>query len=228
MTSIPRTVSDQPAPPIGDGPVRGLPKPTERRRRPLLVIVGVLVAALAATLVAVTLNAVTQTQLVWQTSVSVVRGEPVTEDQLEPVAVPLAAADTLLSASVESQGALTDGLVWSIDLPSGQLLSEPLMVDRLPIDPGQALVGLRLEPGGFPIAGLQPGDAVRVVGTDDGDATTSAPPVLVERATVEAVAALADQGPSSPRLVTVQVPADRAAAVAAAGMAGQVSLAVVP
>lgn len=224
MTLPPRTVSDQPAGRIGDGPVGGLPEPTRPRRRPVLILVGVVVAALAAAVVAVALNAVTQTQLVWQTSVAVVRGEPVTERQLEPVEVPAAAAGTLLAASVESQAALTDGAVWATDLPAGQLLSGALTVEGLPIDPGQALVGLRLDPGGFPTVGLRPGDAVKVVDTARDRDTT----VLVDRATVEAAVELTDQGPSSPRLVTVQVPQDRAADVAAAAAAGQVALVVVP
>lgn len=227
MTSTPGSLTDEPAPSTGDGPVRGLPEPTKRRRRPVLVIVGVLVAALAATLVAVSLNALSQTRLVWQTSTSVVRGGPVTQDQLEPVEVPLEAADTLLAASVESMEAVTDGLVWAADLPPGQLLSAPLMVDLLPIEAGQSLVGLRLEPGGLPTAGLQPGDAVQVVAATGG-ADSSVPTVLVDRGIVEAVVLLTEQNAAGARLVTVQVPADRAAAVAGSGLAGEVALVVVP
>jgi hypothetical protein len=53
------------------------------------------------------------------------------------------------------------------------------------------------------------------------------PRVLVERAVIESVAELSDQGVASDRLVTLSVPAEAAAAVANAGSAGRASLAVV-
>lgn len=224
MTPPVVTGSTSTRPGTGSGSVTGLAQPA-RRRRPLLVIVGVVVAALAALIVAVALNSVSETVLVWSTSSPVARGQPVTETALEPVEAPVSVADGLVAASVESRARLTSGRVWAADLPAGVLLSDALMVGQLPMSAGQALVGLRLDPGGFPTVGLRPGDAVQVVAVaDDG----GEPRLLVDRGTVEAVVVLAEQGPASPRLVTVQVPADRAAAVATAGLAGQVSLVVVP
>lgn len=204
--------------------VQGLPKPA-RRRRPLLVVVGLVVATLAAALVAALLGAATATSLVWATADEVQRGQAVEPDDLVAVEVnESTAADSLLQASVESRDRLL-GRVWAADLPAGQLLSEALTSERLPVDDGQALVGLRLGPGAFPAAGLRPGDVVMVIATSAQQGT--APRVLVERAVVESVAELGEQGVASDRLVTLSVPASAAAAVADAGSAGRASLAVV-
>ena len=204
-------------------PVAGLPKPA-RRRRPLLVVVGLVVATLAAALVAALLSAATATTLVWSTSTEVFRGHPVEPDQLVAVEVNEGTADSLLSASVESRDRLV-GRVWAADLPSGQLLSDALITERLLVADGQALVGLRLGPGAFPAAGLRPGDVVQVIATSVQQGEP--PRVLVEAAVIESVAELGDQGVASDRLVTLSVPADAAAAVANAASAGRASLAVV-
>lgn len=202
-----------------------MPSPA-RRRRPVLVIVGLVLAALAATLVAAALNAASARTLVWATATAVARGQPVEPDGLQPVEVAADAAAGLVPATVTSRDELT-GRVWAADLPAGQLVSSALTVQQLTVADGMALVGVRLDPGGFPSAGLRPGDAVQVVasaGPQGGDDSQ----VLVERGLVEAVVVLSDQGAAAPRLVTLSVPAARAAAVAAAGTAGRVSLAVVP
>jgi len=188
------------------------------------VVVGLVVATLAAALVAALLSAATATTLVWSTSTEVFRGHPVEPDQLVAVEVNEGTADSLLSASVESRDRLV-GRVWAADLPSGQLLSDALITERLLVADGQALVGLRLGPGAFPAAGLRPGDVVQVIATSVQQGEP--PRVLVEAAVIESVAELGDQGVASDRLVTLSVPADAAAAVANAASAGRASLAVV-
>lgn len=205
------------------GKVPGLPTPA-RRRRPILVIVGLVVATLAVALVAALLNAATATTLVWATAGEVSRGHPVEPDDMVAVEVNETTADSLVAATVESRDSLV-GQVWAADLPPGQLLSSALVTQRLPVGDGQALVGLRLGPGGFPAAGLRPGDVVLVI--ESTVQQGQQPTVLVEGAVVESVAELGDQGVASDRLVTVAVPADAAAAVANAGSAGRASLAVV-
>lgn len=203
--------------------IQGLPKPA-RRRRPLLVMVGLVVATLAVALVAALLSAATATTLVWSTAADVFRGDPVQPDDLVAVEVNESTSDSLLAASVESRDRLV-GRVWAADLPAGQLLSEALTSERLPVGDGQALVGLRLGPGAFPAAGLRPGDVVMVIATSAQQGEQ--PWILVERAVIESVAELSDQGVASDRLVTLSVPAEAAAAVANAGSAGRASLAVV-
>lgn len=204
-------------------PVAGLPKPA-RRRRPLLVVVGLALAASAAALVAALLNAATATTLVWATAADVSRGHLVEPDEVVAVEVSASAAERLLTATVESRDRLA-GRVWAADLPAGALLSPALVAERLLVDDGQALVGLRLDPGAFPVAALRPGDVVMVA--EAALQPDEEPRVLVDAAVVESVAVLGDQGVAAARLVTLSVPAETAAAVANAGSAGRASIAVV-
>ena len=204
--------------------VNGLPKPA-RRRRPVLVVVGLVLAASAAALVAALLSAASATTLVWATASDVSRGHPVEAEQLIAVELSASAAGRLVPATTESRDELIDR-VWAIDLPAGELLSPALVSDRLAVTDGQALVGLSLDPGGFPVAGLRPGDAVMVV--EAALQPDEEPRVLVDSAIVESVAVLGEQGVASARLVTLSVPAEAAAAVANAGSAGRASIAVIP
>ena len=201
----------------------GLPKPA-RRRRPLLVVVGLVLAASAAALVAALLSAASATTLVWATAGDVSRGHPVEAEQLVAIELSASASDRLVAATTESRDELI-GQVWAVDLPAGELLSPALVSERLAVSAGQALVGLSLDPGDFPVAGLRPGDVVIVVeaALQPGDE----PRVLVDSATVESVAVLGEQGVASARLVTLSVPAETAAAVANAGSADRASIAVV-
>ena len=203
--------------------ITGVPKPA-RRRRPLLVVAGLVLASLAAALVTALLNAATAMTLVWATGTDVSRGHPVEPQQLVGVEVSTSAAEPLVAATVESRDQLT-GQVWAVDLPERQLLSPALVSERLTVAPGQALVGLRLEPGNFPVAGLRAGDAVMVIEATPQPGQPGS--VLVDSAIVESVAILGDQGISAARLVTVAVPEDAAAAVASAASAGRASIAVV-
>ncbi len=205
------------------GQLNGLPKPA-RRRRPLLVVVGLVLAASAAALVAALLSAATATTLVWATAADVSRGHPVDAEELVAVEVSASAAERLVAATTESRDELI-GRVWAVDLPAGELLSRALVTERLVVTDGQALVGLQLAPGEFPVAGLRPGDVVMVV--QAAGQQGESPRVLVESAIVESVAVLGDQGEASARLVTLSVPAEAAAAVANAGSAGRALIAVV-
>lgn len=204
--------------------ISGLPD-APRRRRPLLIAGGLLLALVTAAVVAVVFQSVTATTLVWTTAVDVQRGTPVGEAQLEAVEVPAAAADRLESASIESRDGLV-GQVWTADVPAGQYVTSAVVSSQVEVAPGMGLVGLRLDPGALPITGLQTGDTVMVV-LAPGEAGGQVE-VLVDQATVESVVVLSDQGPASPRLVTVAVPTGSADEVAAAGVAGEAALVVVP
>jgi hypothetical protein len=201
----------------------GLPRPA-RRRRPLLVLVGVVLAASAAALVAALLNAATATTLVWATGAEVRRGHVVAAEELVAVEISASAAERLLVASAASRDELV-GRVWTVDLPAGELLSPALVAERLVVADGRALVGLRLGPGEFPIAGLRPGDAVMVV--EAAVQHDARPAVLVAAAVVESIAVLGDQGVAASRLITLSVPVEDAAAVANAGSAGRASIVVI-
>lgn len=204
------------------GALNGLPKPA-RRRRPILVLVGLALAALAAALVAALLNAATAATLVWATAVDVSRGHVVEADELVAIEVSASVADRLVAATPESRDRLV-GQVWATDLPAGELVSQALVSERLVVAAGQALVGLSLGPGALPVSGLRPGDVVMVV--EAAAQPGEEPRVLVDSAVVESVAVLGDQGVAASRLVTLAVPAESAPAVANAGSAGRASIAV--
>lgn len=68
------------------------------------------------------------------------------------------------------------GRVALVNLAPGTILSDSLVADSPTLDDGEGIVGLSLEPGGYPAMGLSPGDRVNVVRTVDpaepvGDAT---------------------------------------------------------
>jgi hypothetical protein len=111
--------------------------------------------------------------------------------------------------------------LWAADLSPGALISPGLIVERLEVGAGEALVGLALPPGGWPSASLRAGDTVMVVGTGDASG------VLVDRANVDSITPLGD-AVSGTRLVTVAVAEAAAAEVAAAAASGEVVLVVVP
>lgn len=205
------------------GPVAGLPKPA-RQRRPLLVVFGLVLAVLSAALVAALLNAAAATTLVWATTTDVSRGQVVDIGELVAVEVASSAAGSLVEASVASRAQLA-GQLWAADLPAGHLLSPALVVERVAVAQGRALVGLRLNPGEFPIAGLRPGDLVQVI--EAATQLGETPQVLVDAAVVESVAVLGDQGTAAARLITLSIPVESAASVTNAGSAGRASIAVV-
>lgn len=204
--------------------VTGLPD-APRRRRPLLIAGGLLLALVITAVVAFVFQAVTATTLVWTTASEVQRGTPIDQAQLEAVEVPAAAADRLVAASIESRDDLV-GQVWTADVPAGQYVTSAVVAPQITIAPGTGLVGLRLDPGALPLTGLQSGDTVMVVAASSQAGAQVE--VLADEVTVESVVVLSDQGPASPRLVTVAVPDDLADEVAAAGMAGAAALVVVP
>lgn len=208
----------------GRARVAGMPA-ANQRRYPLLVVGGIVLTAVATVVVLAALNVARAQTLVWSTAADVDRGQPVTAQQLVAVEVAAETAGSLLAATVESRQQLVRR-VWVADLPAGQLLSPALTVERLEVAEGRALVGLRLEPGALPTVGLRPGDVVAVVAEPPQPGGPAQ--MLVDRAVVEAVTVLSDQGVAAARLVTVAVPDGRAAEVAAAAGAGRVALAVVP
>lgn len=196
-----------------------LPRPV-RRRRPLLAASALLLGVLVWLVVGTGLERASARIQVWSLASSVSRGELVQPAHLSPTDV--AVADR--SAVLEVTDTRVDGLlggVWATDLPAGTLISPGLVLERQQVEPGQALVGVALPPGGWPLASLRAGDAVMVVRTGNP------PGVLVDRATVDSVTPLGD-AVSGTRLVTLAVPQGAAADVGAAAASDDVVLVVVP
>jgi hypothetical protein len=196
-----------------------MPRPV-RRRRPLLVAVAVLLGLVVWLVIATGLERASERVQVWSVAAEVSRGEAVEQAHLVPSEVAVSDRSAVLEVTDVRVAELAGGL-WAADLSAGALISPGLIVERLEVGAGEALVGLALPPGGWPSASLRSGDTVMVVGTGDASG------VLVDRATVDSITLLGD-AVSGTRLVTVAVAEDAAAEVAAAAASGEVALAVVP
>lgn len=196
--------------------------PPGRRMRTPEIMVGVLVIvvfALAAVLWH--LNAVDRSPAL-AIATSVERGETIAADDVEVVYL---ASDAPVERLDGSQMDEVVGRVALVDLAAGTLLSRSVVADRPALVEGEGVVGLSLEPGGYPAMGLSPGDHVNIVrATDttsppeDGDATGEV--VIATDATVFAVEEL----PSNRRLISILAEEADADAVAAAAGTGTLRL----
>jgi len=199
--------------------------PPGRRVRAPEIVVGVLVTAVFA-LGAVLwhLSAVDRSPALALVA-SVERGDTISADDVEVVYV---SSDDAIARLDGSQIDQVVGRVALVDLASGTLLSRSVVAERPSLADGEGVVGLSLEPGGYPAMGLSPGDRVNVVRTadpaataEDGDAAGDA--VIARDATVFAVEEL----PSDRRLVSILAIEDDAEAVAAAAGSGSLRLVLV-
>ena len=125
---------------------------------------------------------------------------------------------------VELVDSVLAGRTATVDLAKGTVLTRAMVSDGTAPAPGQAVVGLNLAPGEYPLDGMSPGVAVAIVRAPK----TGPGEVLVKRAEVYAVAAAATGSGSSIVFVSLTVDQTAVAAVSAAASAGEVRLAVVP
>ncbi len=123
------------------------------------------------------------------------------------------------------------GRVALVDLEPGTLVTRSVVADRPTLGEGEGIVGLSLDPGGYPDLGLAPGDRVTIVrsgdtaipeATDDtaDDDGTSSSNVIAREATVVSVEELTGDR----RLVSVLTTEADAEAVAAAAGSGSLRL----
>lgn len=199
--------------------------PPGRRVRRTEVVVGlvvILVFALGAVLLH--LRTVDRTPALAVVG-SVERGETLSASDIKVVYI---SSDDPLARLGESQLTQVVGQVALVDLAPGTLLSRSVVAERPALDAGEGVVGLSLDPGGYPAFGLAPGDQVSVVRTADpaavdGNGESAADVVLSRDATVFAVEELA----SDRRLVSIVAPEADAEAVAAASGSGSLRLVLV-
>lgn len=196
--------------------------PPPRRVRLPEVVIGVLITgffALGAVLWH--LSAVDKSPVL-AVAAGLERGDTITAADIEVVYV---ASDDPIARLDDSQTNLVVGGVALVDLAPGTLLTRSVVAPQPTIGEGEGVVGLSLEPGGYPAMGLSPGDRVNVVRTasaadTEGGATET---VVVRNATVFAVQELA----SDRRLVSILAPESDAEAVAAAAGSGSLRLVLV-
>lgn len=216
-------------------PVSGIAPPRRRVRMPELVV-GVLVMTVCA-LGAVLwhLSAVDKSPALAVVG-NVERGQTLSASDVRVVYV---ASDDTLARLTEADLNRVVGRVALVDLAPSTLLTRSLVADQPALEAGDGIVGLSLEPGGYPAMGLSPGDLVNVVRTIDpadpisdttddtdsgsgGEASTATGDVVIARgATVVSVEEL-----SSDRLL-VSILASEGDAVAVAARAGSGSLRLV-
>jgi hypothetical protein len=159
---------------------------------------------------------------------TVERGDVISSDDLRVVYV---SSDDALARMSESQMTEVVGRVALVDLAPGTLVTRSVVADRPTLEEGEGIVGLSLDPGGYPDLGLAPGDRVTIVrsgdtavpeATDDSadDGETSTSNVIAREATVVSVEELTGDR----RLVSVLTTEADAEAVAAAAGSGSLRL----
>lgn len=207
----------------GKAPAVTISPPGRRTRGPEVIVGLVVIIVFALGAVLLHLSAVDRTPALAVVG-SVERGDTITAADVKVIYV---SSDDALARLPESQLTQVVGQVALVDLAPGTLLSRSVVADRPSLDPGEGVVGLPLEPGGYPSLGLAPGDRVSVIRTAepaavDGDGE-SAEVVLTRDATVFSVEELA----SDRRLVSIVAPEGDAEAVAAASGSGSLRLVLV-
>jgi hypothetical protein len=156
----------------------------------------------------------------WQTSHSarqpvavlshaVTAGQLLTDADLRPADVAL--GEGVRAVAWADRGALVGKAVVT-DLPDGVALVPGLVSDEPALAPGEALVGLLLEPGAYPAGSLQHGDAVAVVAAATPQAAEGG--VLAADASVWDLGAIADHEGAT--LLTLRLAEADAARVSAA------------
>ena len=207
----------------GKAPAVTISPPGRRTRGPEVIVGLVVIIVFALGAVLLHLSAVDRTPALAVVG-SVERGDTITAADVKVIYV---SSDDALARLPESQLTQVVGQVALVDLAPGTLLSRSVMADRPSLDSGEGVVGLSLEPGGYPSLGLAPGDRVSVIRSAepaavDGDGE-SAEVVLTRDATVFSVEELA----SDRRLVSIVAPEGDAEAVAAASGSGSLRLVLV-
>lgn len=145
-------------------------------------------------------------------------GQQIGSDDL---AVARVAGDGLSMIPADQAGQII-GKYAATRIDTGRLIDPGLVSDSGLLSKGNAAAGLSLQPGRFPASGLESGDIVRLIRGIDGQGK-----VISQRAVVGSVQTPSEGvfGNSSQNtIVTVIVPEQEAAAVAAAGAADQVEI----
>jgi hypothetical protein len=168
------------------------------------------------------------------------QGQPVTAGDLGQVRANISGAVVPIPVADASQ---LIGRRAVATIPAGSLLVASDLTRAPPVAEGDAIVGLSLKPGQLPSEGVEAGDQVMVVQTgvpgsalgsdgaaagSGGDATGAAGVLVPQASVFDTAVPPAAAGDGSSELVSVEVSANLAAAVATAATASQVSLVLLP
>lgn len=206
------------ADPSGNGQ-RASPFRLEAPRRRIQVpqlLIAVFLVAFSALVAVVLFSGASAREPVLALANPVSRGQVVAMEDLMVVYV--ASDDPIATMSSDDASSLV-GLTAVADLPAGTILTSAHLASRSLIGDGEGVVGLALSPGEYPTFSLAPGDRVEIVVTDGTGGGR-----VIASAEVFDVAELGVQGE---RFVSLRLPADLTAEVAAAAEADQVRLVLV-
>lgn len=192
--------------------------PLRRSRNVPGALLGVLLVVVCSLVVATFVSSSDHRTQVLAVAKPVAAGTAIKAGDLTAAAV---AADHRVRAMSASLATSVVGRIAAVRLVPGSLLVNAELATGPPIPRGTTMVGLALKPGFLP-ASLAPADTVSILDTPTG-ASGVAGSVLVADATVSAV------GPSPDGqliLVSVELPASDAPAVAEANAQGSISVVV--
>lgn len=202
------------------GVVPGPPKP--RRRWGVFAAMAALVCVGAVGNVWLH-QATTNAQQVVAARSLIERGTVIGRDQLMTVQV---GTDPALRSVPVGQLDSLVGRRAAVDVAAGSLLTGESVTDSNIPGQGFSLVGVGVSPEMMPGTRLVSGDRVRIVGTGgaQGQVSAAAPPVAVAAVVVGTEAGTDTTGLGPQMIITVQVPSDDAARLAAMAASGTVAL----
>lgn len=198
------------------------PLPTRQRRSGYAALGVLLVAGLGAAFGFMYTTAGQKAPVVVvKSSVSV--GEVIERADLSTVDV---AGDITAIAAANLESVVGERA--AVALLPNTVLQRSMVTDVDPLPTGMVQVGVAVKGGQIPADGLTPGDTVQVLRLPaaGGTGAPAVPEVIAAGATV--YASLPDPVQGGATLLTLLVPADKAAAVAAASGAGAAALVKVP
>lgn len=195
-----------------------LAPPPKLRRRPLLVAGSVMAVCAGALLGVFVWTVLSDTQSVIAVRASIERGSVIDEADLMSVQV---GVDTALSPVNADEMADLVGQRAAVDMAAGTLVTREQVTTAVLPPAGSSIVGVPVPAGLLPGEPLVAGDRIRVVATPGAQGEFTNEPPLTIPAVVVGVRAQVDTGVS---VVSVEVPQDRAAELAARAATGNVAV----
>ncbi len=200
---------------------RDLPALPAGRRLPRSFAVAVFAAVLGALLFASILSGLDHRRTVLAVNRNVAAGSVLTVEDLRTVKVGADPGVALVDADARRR---VIGRVAAVPLAAGSLLTTAQLGSTTDLAPGDAVVGVLLEPGRYP-PGLRGGDRVSVVSAPGGVVVSNETPTAITSGVVES----AESAPGSGGVVArLRLPAAAAPAVAGEAAARRVTLVLVP
>ena len=205
------------APSRAEAAVRVAPAP-KLRRRPALIAASVAAICLGGLLAAFAWTATSNTQSVLAMRVAVERGAVIGPDDVMTVQV---STDPALRPVPASEASTVVGQRAATDIAAGTLVTLEQVSDTVLPAVGMSIVGVGLPASQMPGEPLLVGDSVRVVATPGQSGEVTAGEQVTIAATVVGVRVNNENGQN---VVSVQVPEQDAAELAARAATGNVAL----